>query len=139
MKAIVSLSFVFLLTVSIAVGEGYVDDFRSAKREGRPAERGEWEIRDGIANCVADPELYKMFKNHGPILKWPREFNDAKIEFEMKAEDCQRVVFTLNGDGHVFRVTLADERPDAPAGKSKVPTRLIPGQSHRSLWNLHVN
>ncbi len=135
MKTIVSFSTALLLIASVAAGEEYVDDFRSAEREGRLAERGAWQFRDGIARCVADPDLYKQFKNHGPILKWPREFNDAKIEFEMKAEDCQRVVFTLNGDGHVFRVTLADERPDAPTGKSKVPTRIIAWATKSSKQN----
>ena len=135
MKTIVSFGTALLLITSVAAGEEYVDDFRSAKREGRLAERGAWQFRDGIASCVADPDLYKQFKNHGPILKWPREFNDAKIEFEMKAEDCQRVVFTLNGDGHVFRVTLADERPDAPAGKSKVSTRIIAWATKSSKQN----
>ena len=135
MKTIVSFSTALLLIATVAADEDFVDDFRSAKREGRLAERGAWQFRDGIASCVADPDLYKQFKNHGPILKWPREFNDAKIEFEMKAEDCQRVVFTLNGDGHVFRVTLADERPDAPAGKSKVPTRIIAWATKSSKQN----
>ena len=135
MKTIVSFGTALLLIASVAAGDEYVDDFRSAKREGRLAERGAWQFRDGIASCVADLDLYKQFKNHGPILKWPREFNDAKIEFEMKAEDCQRVVFTLNGDGHVFRVTLADERPDAPAGKSKVPTRIIAWATKSSKQN----
>ena len=135
MKTIVFFSTALLLIASVAAGEEYVDDFRSAKHEGRLAERGAWQFRDGIASCASDPDLYKQFKNHGPILKWPREFNDATIEFEMKAEDCQRVVFTLNGDGHVFRVTLADERPNAPAGKSKVPTRIISWATKSSKQN----
>jgi hypothetical protein len=118
-----------------AMAEEFVDDFSSSKLEGRQAERGAWQYKNGIASCVADPELYKKFKNHGPILKWPREFSDATIEFEFKASDCQRVVFTLNGEGHIFRVTLADERPDAPAGASKVPTRLIAWASKSSKQN----
>jgi hypothetical protein len=119
----------------VAAGEEFVDDFRSAKLEDRLAERGAWQFRGGVASCVSDPDLYKQFKNHGPILKWPREFNDATIEFEMKAENCSRVVFTLNGDGHIFRVTLADQRPDAPAGKSKVPTRIIAWATKSSKQN----
>jgi hypothetical protein len=134
-KTISSLSTVLLLIASVASGGEFIDDFQSPKREGRLAERGAWEIRKGVAKCVADPELYKQFKNHGPILKWPRKFNDGKIEFEMKAQDCQRVVFTLNGDGHVFRVTLADERPEAPAGTSKVPTRVIAWATKSSKQN----
>lgn len=115
--------------------QAFVDDFGDAEFNGRQAERGAWQFNDGVASCVADPVLYKKYKNHGPILKWPRKFEDAHIQFEMKAKDCQRVVFTLNGDGHIFRVTLADERPDAPAGTSKVPTRLIAWATKSSKQN----
>jgi hypothetical protein len=125
MKTIFSVATTLLFVTSIVSAEEFVDDFAGAQKEGRQAERGEWQFQNGIASCIADPKLYKQFKNHGPILKWPREFTDANIEFEMKAIDCQRVVFNLNGEGHIFRVTLADERPDAPAGTSKVPTRII--------------
>ena len=111
------LASLFISTQAVLAGD-FVDDFAGAQLEGRLAERGDWKFENGIASCVADPNLYKQFKNHGPILKWPREFNDATIELEMKATDCQRVVFTLNGEGHIFRVALADETPDAPAGTS---------------------
>lgn len=80
-------------------------------------------------------ELYKKFKNHGPFLKWAREFRDAEIEFEMKAADCQRVVFTLNGDGHIFRITLADETEQSKLGPSKVPTRIIGWATESSKEN----
>lgn len=113
----------------------FVDDFSTEKLEGRLAERGAWTFENNTARCVADPELYKKFSNHGPILKWPGEFQDGTVEFEMKVTNCQRVVFTLNGDGHVFRVTLADETPDATAGKSKVPTRLIAWAEKSSKQN----
>lgn len=113
----------------------FVDNFNQPKLDGRLAERGEWQFRDGVASCLADPELYKKFKNHGPILKWPREFHDATVDFEMKATNCQRVVFTLNGEGHIFRVTLADETPNAAAGKSKVPTRIIAWATQSSKQN----
>lgn len=135
MKTTLSIGITLLFALPVAASEEFVDDFRGAELEGRQAERGQWQFQDGIASCVADPDLYKKFKNHGPILKWPRQFRDATIEFEMKAENCQRVVFTLNGDGHVFRVTLADERPDAPAGKSKVPTRMIAWATKSSKQN----
>lgn len=135
MKTIFSVGIALLIGAPVGAGEEFVDDFGDAKLEGRQAERGEWRFRNGIASCVADPDLYKRFKNHGPILKWPRELSDASILFEMKATNCQRVVFTLNGDGHIFRVTLADERPDAPAGMSKVPTRLIAWATKSSKQN----
>lgn len=135
MKTIIRISIVLLIAPPFVIAEEFVDDFRSAKLEGRFAERGEWKFETGIASCVSDPDLYKKYKNHGPILKWPCEFNDATIQFEMKATDCQRVVFTLNGDGHIFRTTLADERPDAPAGTSGVPTRVIAWATKSSKQN----
>ena len=135
MKPIICVSIALIIPTPLAVGEEFVDEFGGPKLAGRLAERGEWKFENGIASCVADPDLYKQFKNHGPILKWPRKFSDAAIQFEMKATDCQRVVFTLNGDGHIFRVTLADERPDAPAGMSKVPTRIIVWATKSSKQN----
>lgn len=111
------------------------DDFSQVELKGRTAERGAWKFNDHQASCVSDPELYKKFKNHGPILKWSREFSDATIELEVKANDCQRVVFTLNGDGHVFRITLADETVNANAGASKVPTRVIAWATKSSKEN----
>ena len=129
--ALVSL----LLIATFHADDRFVDSFHSSESKQRSAERGAWTFNDGVASCKSDPELYKQYKNHGPILKWPREFQDASIEFEIKAQDCQRVVFTLNGDGHIFRVTLADERPDAPAGTSKVPTRVIAWATKSSKQN----
>lgn len=135
MKTILSVATTLLFVTSFVAAEEFVDDFAGAEKAGRQAERGEWQFQNGIASCVADPDLYKQFKNHGPILKWTREFNDTSIEFELKATNCQRVVFTLNGDGHIFRVTLADETPEAPAGTSKVPTRIIAWASTSSKEN----
>ena len=128
MKTITCICIALLNGVPVVAATEFVDDFRTAELQGRLAERGEWQFRDGIARCTGDPHLYRQFKNHGPILKWPREFNDLAIEFEMKAIDCQRVVFTLNGEGHIFRVTLAD-------GRSKVPTRLIAWATQSSKQN----
>jgi predicted esterase len=128
-------SFSDIPAANEASADEFVDNFSEANFEGRSAERGEWKFENNVASCVADPDLYLQYKNHGPILKWSREFRDATIVFEMKASRCQRVVFTLNGDGHVFRVTLADETPDATAGPSKVPTRLIGWATKSSKQN----
>ena len=135
MKTFILISTALFIASPYSCADEFADDFRNAKLEGRLSERGEWKFENGVANCVADPILYKKYKNHGPILKWPHEFNDTTIQFEMKAENCQRVVFTLNGDGHIFRVTLADERDDAPAGKSRVPTRMIAWATKSSKQN----
>ncbi len=113
----------------------FVDDFSAAEQIGRLAERGAWKFQNQMASCIADPELYAKYKNHGPILKWHREFKNADIEFELKAGKCQRVVFTLNGEGHIFRVTMADETYGATTGPSKVPTRLIAWASTSSKEN----
>ena len=101
----------------------------------RRAARGQWTFANHEATCVADPEQFKEFNNHGPILTWPYQFTDGTVEMEIKPVDCQRVVFTLNGDGHVFRVTLADLREDAPGGTSRVPNRLIAWATKSSKEN----
>ena len=64
------------------------DDFSAAEKEGRRAVRGEWKIEDGVISCTQDPELFKQFHSHGPVM-------------------C-----TVNGEKirHAFRVTL---RPEA--------------------------
>lgn len=98
-----------LLTVSFGQAAGFSDDFSDAKLEIRQALRGEWIFKDKVASCVSDPGLYLKFKNHGPILRWPCEINDGTVEFEFKPQGCERVVISLNEDGHVFRVSLKEE------------------------------
>ncbi|WP_250927394.1 hypothetical protein [Aporhodopirellula aestuarii] len=117
--------------------EVFTDNFSSSHLDGRDENyaRGQWTYRDNVATAVCDPELYAKHKNHGPMLSWPVTFKEGQIEFEMKATDCQRVVFTLNGDGHVFRVTLADETDACQAGASRVPTRLIAWETKSSKQN----
>ena len=85
------------------------DEFSSSDHPTRQALRGEWVYQDGVAFCESDPELYKEFKNHGPILRWPCELTDGAMEFEVKSEGCQRLVITFNGDGHIFRITMRDD------------------------------
>ena len=134
-RATITFVLLLILDASTSIAGEVVDDFQEPKFAARQAERGEWQIGDGQAHCVSDPQLYKQFKNHGPILKWPHEFKEGTVEFRMKPVDCQRVVFTLNGDGHVFRVTLADETQQAAAGPSKVPTRMIAWATKSSKQN----
>lgn len=99
-----------LLLPLVSLAGGFEDNFASAKHPTRQALRGEWKYSNNTVSCVSDPELYKKFKNHGPILRWPAKFTDGTVEFELKAEGCSRLVITLNEDGHVFRISLNDEK-----------------------------
>lgn len=101
---------VSILFSSTANADGFVDEFEKSKRKGRTAARGEWQFKDGMATCKADPELYKKFKNHGPILRWPASFKNGTIDFQMRPKECQRVVLTLNEKGHVFRIALSNPK-----------------------------
>lgn len=101
----------FLLTLSpVLLADGFRDDFSDPKLETRQALRGDWKFEGQQASCVSDPELYKKYANHGPILRWPCELTDGTCEFEFQAKDCQRIVFTFNDKGHVFRVVLGEEK-----------------------------
>lgn len=75
-------------------------------RQARRAIRGDWKFADGVASCAQDDELYKRYKNHGPIIFYDLPFDDASVTFAFKAEKAKAVTFTANGkDGHVFRVS----------------------------------
>ncbi|MCA9056254.1 MAG: hypothetical protein KDA75_20635 [Planctomycetaceae bacterium] len=70
----------------------------------RRAQRGDWQIANGVARCTQDDELYKQFKDHGPIIFYDLDYSDATIHFRYKPEECKSFVFTANGaEGHVFR------------------------------------
>jgi len=106
-----------------ATADEMADNFATAELAGRIAERGDWKFAENTATCVADPELYKKYNNHGPIIKWEHDLKEGVVEMEFKATGCQRVVFTLNGEGHIFRVILMEDtkatakRPSAPASR----------------------
>lgn len=107
------------------------DSFSEAKLNDRALLRGDWKIENNIAFCKADPELYKKYNNHGPIIRYGKEFKDISVEFEMKAVDCQRVVFTLNGEGHVFRVCIMENS----TGKKYASSRIIAWATQSSKEN----
>ena len=87
----------------------FKDDFSTATLEGRRALRGAWEFADHAASCVQDDELYKKYKNHGPIIFYDQSFTDGTVAFAFKARGARNVVFTANGEGgHVFRVSWGD-------------------------------
>lgn len=119
-KTVTALTLLLAFSTCAFAGE-VIDSFESSDNSARLAQRGDWTFADGVAACESDPDLYKKYNNHGPIIRWQAEFTDAEIEFEMKASDCQRIVFTLNGDGHVFRMVsfAKTDSSKAKAGKAK--------------------
>lgn len=115
----------------------FEDDFSSADSSVRTtdASRGQWTFRNNIASATCDPELFAKYKNHGPVIRWEAAFSQADIEFEMKSSDSQRVTFTLNGDGHVFRITLTDRTPTAKPKPSPLETKIIAWATKSSKKN----
>jgi hypothetical protein len=102
--------FLLLATTAIAADAPLLkDDFSAPKLEQRRASRGGWKFAEHIATCTQDDELYKKFKDHGPILFYDLAHTDAAIRFAFKPDETTKsVVFTSNGDdGHVFRIVLS--------------------------------
>lgn len=85
------------------------DNFSTPKLETRRASRGDWKFADGTATCTQDDELYKKYKDHGPILFYDLAYSDADIHFAVKPDAANKsVVFTANGaEGHVFRLVFS--------------------------------
>lgn len=81
------------------------DDFSQPDLKLRRAARGPWSFENHTATCTQDDELYKKFKDHGPILFYDVPHTDATVSFRFRADAAVKsVVFTANGqDGHVFR------------------------------------
>jgi hypothetical protein len=108
------LTAVLLILPSVRVAASdVVDDFSKSDWTGRQALRGEWKFENNQASCVSAPELYKKYKNHGPILRWSpaKPFTDGTVEMEFQPKKCQRIVITLNNKtGHVFRIALTDNK-----------------------------
>jgi len=91
----------------------FEDDFDSPQQANRRASRGDWSFVDGTASCTQDDELYKKFKDHGPILLYSLPHQDAEVSYRFKAEGTKIVVFTINGeDGHVFRFVTGQKHTD---------------------------
>jgi hypothetical protein len=84
------------------------DDFSTLSLPQRRAIRGEWLFTENSARCTQSDELYKKYKNHGPIIFYDLSLNDARIRFAFRAEGVKSVVFTANGEeGHIARVIWA--------------------------------
>ena len=120
------LIFAFAATVAPAA-EPLVDDRFEGESSKRRAMRGPWKIEGGTAKCTQDNELYKKFKDHGPVIWFDAAFHDAAVSFEFKPDDkVKTFVFTVNGaEGHVFRFV------SSPAGTTIVA--FPPGGDHKSL------
>jgi hypothetical protein len=80
--AVVAVSLAVSLTAVAADGTvAFKDDFSTATLERRRALRGAWEFADHAASCVQDDELYKQYKNHGPIIFYDHPFTDGTVSF----------------------------------------------------------
>mgnify|MGYP001023457502 CR=1 FL=1 len=99
------LALLVLVTATATAAEHILlnDDFSDPAKEGRRASRGPWKFEGNVASCTQDDELYKKFKDHGPIIFYDLDYTDAKITFQVKAQGSKTVVFTCNNTGHVFR------------------------------------
>lgn len=110
MKPLLLSSLLYLLpSLALADAPLLKDDFSAPRLETRRASRGDWKFADNTATCTQDDELYKKFKDHGPIIFYDLTYTDAAIRFAMKPDArTKSIVFTANGaDGHVFRIVFS--------------------------------
>ncbi|MGC3972304.1 MAG: hypothetical protein QM775_34675 [Pirellulales bacterium] len=122
-----------VLSVCLATGAAFgaevqplVEDSYTGELAGRRATRGPWKIGDGTAVCTQDDELFKKFKDHGPVIWYDAAFTDAAIQFAYKPEKLKTFVFTVNGaEGHVFRFVTSE--------RGTVILAFPPGGDHKSL------
>jgi hypothetical protein len=125
-------SFVLALVAVIALSSlpstsaespvtSFQDDFRQNQNPARKELRGDWKIAGGVASVTQDDELYKKFKNHGPILNYEIIHTDADVTVEFKGSNFSAIVFTMDAvdGGHAFRVIL---RPDGKPGICTIQT-----------------
>ncbi len=137
--AIALTSFLFPLLVS-TVAEGkdpiFTDRFEAkTKVPERRALRGDWQIGDGVAKVTQDDELYKKYKDHGPILFYDVATTDATFRYAFKPEGCKTVVFTINGDGHVFRFVTSERSTSVRAFPASGDQKSI-STSQQNDWTL---
>ena len=85
------------------------DNFTKDKMPTRKPARGDWKISEGVISCDFSDELYKKYKNHGPIVWYNfKTSTDCTIEMEyMISGGTSSVVFSVNdAKGHVYRTTV---------------------------------
>ncbi len=99
------------------------DDYTDTKLKIRKPLRGDWKIQHGTASVTQDDELYKKFKNHGPIMVYEVPHDDASAEVTFKPNGCKSVVFTMDAKqgGHAFRVKLSTKAPGTTLTYIKKP------------------
>ncbi len=116
---------VFFSSLARAEEEVFKDPFTTdAKVKERRALRGDWIIADGVASCTQDDDLYKKYKDHGPIIFYDHATGDCTVRFRFKPEGCKTFVFTMNAEsGHIFRFVTSERgtsiRAFPPEGDKK--------------------
>lgn len=124
MRSLLSSLLFLLPSLALADAPLLKDDFSAPKLEARRASRGDWKFADSAATCTQDDQLFKKFKDHGPIIFYDLAYTDAAIQFAFKPDAAAKsVVFTANGDdGHIFRIVFskagASIRAFPPEGKA---------------------
>lgn len=114
----------------------FTDPFTAeAKVPERRAMRGDWKIEDGVASVTQDDELYKKYKDHGPIIFYDLETDNATFRYSFKPDGCKAVVFTINGDGHVFRFVTSERGTSVRAFPSEGEAKSISSGQEKD-WSL---
>ena len=103
---------IFFISLALNAEVLLKDDFSSDKLKGRKPARGDWKVSEGQISCAFSDELYKKYKNHGPIVWYNfKSVTDCSVEFDyMISGGTSSVVFSINDDkGHVYRTTIMNE------------------------------
>lgn len=145
MKTVVLVAMALFIALPQSNAEEFVDEFRNAKLEGSLAERSVWKFENGVAGCVADLVLYKKYKNHGPILKWPREFDAATIKPKsmpgLPAVNGKWVQVRLEVTGRQAKLTIGDfqtEVTHAALARDKNMVMLTFAHGEPAVWNFRM-
>ena len=116
-STLLAIAYSLVLTTSMFAEETLlVDPFTAEPVPARRAMRGDWKIAEGTARCTQDDELYKKYKDHGPILFYDLPYQDAVVRFQYRPHGARSVVFTMNSqEGHVLRVITTERGTDVRA------------------------
>ncbi len=108
-------SFVSTSVAYADVGIPFADDFSQPTLSVRTLGRGPWKVSGSTAQCTQDDELYKKFKDHGPMITYAVPFSDAAVRYSFKPDaKVKNVVFTINSTtGHVLRIVASSSNSRA--------------------------